>query len=194
MGNLKVTKTPIEDLLIIEPEVIGDHRGSFMEVYNKRDLEKVGIVDDFVQENQSFSRKGILRGLHYQINYPQAKLARVLSGRVFDVAVDLRKDSKTYGKWYGVELSAENNKIFYIPAGFAHGLLTLSDTAVFCYKCNDFYHPNDEGGIKFDDASIGIEWPEIKKVLSDNGEDKYVFDDGTEVVLSEKDKKWKLLG
>lgn len=185
MGNLKITKTPIEGLLIIEPELIGDSRGNFMEVYNKRDLEAVGIKDEFVQENQSFSSKGVLRGLHYQKRYPQAKLARVLSGRVFDVAVDLRNDSNTFGEWFGVELSEENRKLFYIPQGFAHGLLVLSDTAVFCYKCDQFYHPNDEGGIMFNDPDINVNWPEIKIK-----ESNYCLEDGTELLLSEKDKNW----
>lgn len=185
MGKFKVTKTHIKDLIVIEPEIIGDNRGSFMEIYNKKDLYQIGIYDEFVQENQSFSVKGVLRGLHFQKNYPQSKLARVLSGRVFDVAVDLRKNSNTFGEWYGVELSDKNNKLFYIPQGFAHGLIVLSETAVFCYKCNQFYHPNDEDGIMFDDPEINIMWPEVKKENSN-----YFLEDGTKLIISEKDKKW----
>jgi dTDP-4-dehydrorhamnose 3,5-epimerase len=159
MGQIKVTKLDIEGLCIIEPSVHGDSRGYFMETYNQRDMEEAGLSMKFVQDNQSMSRKGVLRGLHYQKNFPQGKLVRVVRGAVYDVAVDLRRDSKTYGKWYGVELSAENKKQFYIPEGFAHGFLVLSDEAEFCYKVTDFWHPNDEGGLLWNDPDIGVEWP-----------------------------------
>ena len=150
-----------------------------METYNYNDMKEAGLDMVFVQDNQSKSTKGVLRGLHYQINHPQGKLVRVIKGRVFDVAVDIRKGSATYGKWYGVELSEENKKQFYISPGFAHGFLVLSDEAEFCYKCTDFYHPNDEGGIMWNDSTIAIEWPEVVG-------DKMI--DGTILNLSEKDK------
>lgn len=170
---MKLRLTPIKDLVILEPKVFEDSRGYFFEAYNKNAFHELGLDYDFVQDNQSYSTKGVLRGLHFQKHFPQAKLVRVLKGEVFDVAVDLRKNSPTFGKWYGVKLSAENKKMFMIPRGFAHGFLVLSDTAVFSYKCDDFYHPNDEGGIMFDDPDIGIEWPKID----------------VEYILSEKDKK-----
>ena len=170
---MKLTLTPIKDLVVVEPKVFEDQRGYFFEAYNKNTFHELGLDYDFVQDNQSYSTKGVLRGLHFQKQYPQAKLVRVLQGEVFDVAVDLRKDSPTYGKWYGVTLSAENKKMFMIPRGFAHGFLVLSDTAVFSYKCDDFYHPNDEGGIMYNDPDIGVEWPKID----------------CEYILSEKDKK-----
>ena len=174
---MKLTLTPIKDLVVIEPKVFGDERGYFYEAYNKNTFHELGLDYDFVQDNQSFSRKGVLRGLHFQKEFPQAKLVRVIEGEVFDVAVDLRKDSPTFGKWYGVTLSGENKKMFMIPRGFAHGFLVLSETAVFSYKCDDFYHPNDEGGIIYNDSDIGIEWPEVD----------------CELVLSEKDKKHETL-
>lgn len=146
-----------------------------METYNKNDFVAAGIDVDFVQDNQSASAKNVLRGLHFQINYPQDKLVRVVRGAVFDVAVDLREGSKTFGKWFGVELSEENKKQFFIPKGFAHGFYVLSDYAEFAYKCSDFYHPNDEGGLKFDDPEIGVEWP---------------FEDKNSLIMSDKDTKW----
>jgi len=167
MGKIKVTNCDIEGLHIIEPAVFPDERGYFMETYNQKDFEEAGLGMTFVQDNQSMSVKGVLRGLHFQKQYPQGKLVRVVRGKVFDVAVDLRKDSQTYGKWFGVELSAENKKQFYIPEGFAHGFLVHPGT--------DFYHPGDEGGIKWDDPDIGIKWP---------------LEEGTELVISEKDQKW----
>ena len=184
MGQIKVTKCKIDGLYVIEPTVHGDERGYFVETYNSRDMKENGLDLNFVQDNQSMSKKGVLRGLHFQKNYPQGKLVRVIKGKVFDVAVDIRKGSDTFGQWFGVELSAENMKQFYISEGFAHGFLVLSDTAEFCYKVTDFWHPNDEGGIRFDDPDLLIEWPEIKKTT----DGKYVMDDGTEVILSEKDK------
>ena len=191
MGQITVTKCPIEGLYIIEPKVHGDSRGYFMETYSQRDLQEAGLDMVFVQDNQSMSVKGVLRGLHYQINYPQGKLVRVIKGRVFDVAVDLRPGSETYGKWYGVELTEENKKQFYISEGFAHGFLVLSDTAEFCYKVTDFYHPNDEGGLAWNDPAIGIEWPELVGTYqgSASGEG-YTLADGTPLNLSEKDQKW----
>ena len=160
MGQIKVTKCPIEGLCIIEPAVHGDDRGYFMETYNQKDMEEAGLTMNFVQDNQSMSVKGVLRGLHYQKQYPQGKLVRAIRGEVFDVAVDLRADSETYGKWFGVTLSAENKKQFYIPEGFAHGFLVLSDAAEFTYKCTDFYDPTSEGGIPYDDPAVGVVWPD----------------------------------
>ena len=191
MGQIRVTKAPIEGLYVIEPTVHGDSRGYFMETYNQRDMAEAGLNMTFVQDNQSMSTKGVLRGLHFQINHPQGKLVRVIKGRVFDVAVDMRKDSMTYGKWFGVELSEENKKQFYISPGFAHGFLVLSDVAEFCYKCTDFYHPNDEGGLAWNDPSIGIEWPEvIGEYHGSASADGYILLDGTPLNISEKDQKW----
>ena len=147
MGKITVTPCDIEGLYVIEPTVFKDERGYFVETYNQNDMKEAGLDMVFVQDNQSMSIRGVLRGLHFQKQFPQGKLVRVVRGKVFDVAVDLRSDSKTYGKWFGVELSAENMKQFYIPEGFAHGFLVLSDEAEFCYKCTDFYHPGDEGGL-----------------------------------------------
>lgn len=168
----KFSETNIKDVFIIEPQIFGDERGYFMETFKDSDFKEAGLNYHFVQDNQSKSRKGVLRGLHYQLHYPQAKLVRVISGEVFDVAVDLRKNSPTYGKWVGVVLSAENKKMFMIPRGFAHGFVVLSETAEFVYKCDELYHPEDEGGIMWNDPEIGIEWPYQGEPL-----------------LSEKDKK-----
>ena len=153
MGKIKVTTCDIEGLYVIEPTVFKDERGYFMETYNQNDFKEAGLDMTFVQDNQSMSVKGVLRGLHFQKQYPQGKLVRAVRGTVFD-AVDLRSDSKTYGKWFGVTLSAENKKQFYIPEGFAHGFLVLSDEAEFAYKCTDFYHPGDEGGLLWSDLRI----------------------------------------
>ena len=192
MGQITVTKCPIEGLYLIEPAVHGDARGYFMETYNLRDMQQAGLNLNFVQDNQSMSVKGVLRGLHFQKQYPQGKLVRVIKGRVFDVAVDLRAESPTYGQWYGVELSEENKLQFYISEGFAHGFLVLSETAEFCYKVTDFYHPGDEGGLAWNDPGIGIEWPEL---LGDyNGTacaDGYTLVDGTKLILSQKDEQWQ---
>lgn len=191
MGQIKVTKCPIEGLYIIEPAVHGDARGYFMETYNQKDMTEAGLNMVFVQDNQSMSVKGVLRGLHFQKEFPQGKLVRVIKGRVFDVAVDLRKDSATYGKWYGVELTEENKKQFYISEGFAHGFLVLSETAEFCYKVTDFYHPGDEGGLAWNDPEIGIEWPELNGNYNNTAvADGYTLNDGTPLNLSEKDQKW----
>lgn len=172
MSKFTFTKTAIEGVHIIEPTVFGDERGYFTETYNEAEFKENGLNYNFVQDNQSKSRKGVLRGLHFQKTYPQAKLVRVLDGEVFDVAVDLRYGSKTYGKWVGVTLTGENKKQFMIPRGFAHGFLVKSESATFCYKCDEFYHPEDEGGIIWNDSDIAIDWGDI-----------------TDVLLSEKDKK-----
>ena len=175
MGKILVETCEIEGLKVLTPQVHGDERGYFMETYQQKDFAEIGIDVTFVQDNQSSSRRGVLRGLHYQINYPQDKLVRVVRGKVFDVAVDLREGSKTFGKWFGTILSEENKKQFFIPKGFAHGFLVLSDLAEFTYKCSDFYHAGDEGGIRYDDEQIGIDWP---------------FEESVELILSEKDKQW----
>ena len=193
MGQIKVQKNVggIEGLCIIEPTVHGDNRGYFMETYNSKDMQEAGIDRVFVQDNQSCSTKGVLRGLHFQKEYPQAKLVRAVKGSVFDVAVDLRSDSKTYGKWFGVELTEENKKQFYISEGFAHGFLVLSDTAEFCYKVTDFYHPDDEGGLAWNDPEIGVEWPELTGEYNGTASNEgYALADGTPLNLSEKDKLW----
>lgn len=191
MGQIKVTKCPIEGLYIIEPAVHGDNRGYFMETYNQRDMQENGLNMVFVQDNQSMSVKGVLRGLHFQKQYPQGKLVRVIKGRVFDVAVDLRAGSETYGKWYGVELTEENKKQFYISEGFAHGFMVLSETAEFCYKVTDFYHPGDEGGLAWNDPAIGIEWPELAGDYQGSASaEGYTLSDGTPLNLSDKDQKW----
>ena len=160
-----IIETEIEGVVVLEPKVFGDNRGYFMETYNKNDFEAAGLHYDFVQDNQSKSVKGVLRGLHFQKTHPQAKCVRVLEGEVYDVAVDLRKDSPTYGKYVGVLLSGENKRIFMIPRGFAHGFLVLSESATFTYKCDDVYHPEDEGGIMWNDPDIGIEWPEVENIM-----------------------------
>lgn len=172
MGNFTFTETEIKGVYIIDVKTYGDHRGYFMETYKEEDFVEAGLDYRFVQDNQSSSKKGVLRGLHFQKTFPQAKLVRVLSGEVFDVAVDLRKDSETYGKWVGVLLSAENHRQFMIPRGFAHGFVVVSDYAEFAYKCDEKYHPEDEGGIAWNDTDVNVQWPEVGEIL-----------------LSEKDKK-----
>ncbi len=178
MGKFNFHKTEIEGVYIIEPQVFGDNRGYFMETYNLDEFKEAGLDMPFVQDNQSKSKKGVLRGLHFQTQHLQGKLVRVTSGEVFDVAVDLRKGSSTYGKWVGVKLSAANKKQFYIPEGFAHGFLVLSEEAEFVYKCTDLYHPEFEGGIAWNDPEIGVEWP---------------TDGIGKVILAEKDKQRKSL-
>lgn len=192
MGQIQVEKNlgGIEGLCVITPAVHGDDRGYFMETYSRRDMEENGLYIDFVQDNQSMSAKGVLRGLHFQKSFPQAKLVRVIQGAVFDVAVDLRSGSETYGKWYGVELTAENKKQFLIPRGFAHGFLVLSDKAEFCYKCDDFYHPNDEGGLAWNDPEIGIEWPGIEGEYRGTANAEGYSLEGAALKLSEKDQRW----
>ena len=194
MGQIKVTKASIEGLYVIEPAIHGDEQGYFMETYNLNDMKEAGLNLHFVQDNQSMSTKGVLRGLHFQKQYPQGKLVRVIRGSVFDVAVDLRANSRTYGQWYGVELTEKNKKQFYISEGFAHGFLVLSDMAEFCYKCTDFYHPGDEGGLAWNDPEIGITWPELKGEYNGTASGKgYTLNDGTKLNLSDKDQKWQRL-
>ena len=192
MGQITVEKNMdgIEGLCVITPAVHGDSRGYFMETYNQRDMAEAGIDIVFVQDNQSMSTKGVLRGLHFQKHYPQTKLVRVIKGAVYDVAVDLRADSPTYGKYHGELLTEENKKQFLIPRGFAHGFLVLSDTAEFCYKCDDFYHPNDEGGMAWNDPEIGIEWPHLTGTYNGTASADGYTVDGTPLNLSEKDQKW----
>jgi dTDP-4-dehydrorhamnose 3,5-epimerase len=177
MSKFTFTEASLEGVYIIEPTVFGDERGYFMETYHAEEFKSAGLDLNFVQDNQSKSKKGVLRGLHFQHTQPQGKLVRVIKGEVFDVAVDLRKNSTTYGKWEGIVLSEENKKQFYVPEGFAHGFLVLSDEAEFTYKCTDFYNGADEGGIIWNDPEIGIDWPI----------------NGIEVNLSEKDEQWKTL-
>ncbi len=175
MGKITVETCGIEGLKVITPTVLGDARGYFVETYNYNDYKAAGIDVEFVQDNQSASKKGVLRGLHFQIQYPQDKLVRVIKGEVFDVAVDLRKGSPTFGQWHGELLTEKNMKQFYVPKGFAHGFLVLSEYAEFCYKCSEFYHPGDEGGLKYDDPEIGVQWP---------------IPEGMELTLLERDIKW----
>ncbi len=175
MGKFEFIETGIEGMFIVEPTVFEDNRGFFMETFNERDFKDAGYDLKFVQDNQSKSSKGVLRGLHFQIKYPQGKLVRVTKGKVFDVGVDLRSDSETYGKWFGAVLSDENKRQLYIPPKFAHGFVVLSDEAEFLYKCTEFYHGEDEGGIIWNDEDIGVEWP---------------LDDIDEIILSDKDKLW----
>lgn len=175
MGKITIETFEIEGLKVITPAIFGDTRGYFMETYHLEDYKKAGITAEFVQDNQSASKRGVLRGLHFQKKFPQDKLVRVIKGEVYDVAVDLRKGSPTFGQWQGVILSEENKKQFFIPKNFAHGFLVLSEYAEFCYKCTDFYHPDDEGGLKYNDSEIGVKWP---------------IPEGMELILSEKDTKW----
>ncbi|MBO4235646.1 MAG: dTDP-4-dehydrorhamnose 3,5-epimerase [Firmicutes bacterium] len=194
MGKLVIEKDlgGIEGLCTIIPHLYGDKRGSFMETFNQKDLEDEGIYVDFVQDNQSTSVNGVLRGLHFQVKHPQAKLVRILRGEVFDVAVDIRPGSKTFGKWHGEILSEANRKQMLIPAGFAHGFLVLSEYATFFYKCDDFYHPDDESGLPWNDSDIGIEWPEITLAHNEiTGADEYVLGSGVPLMLSKKDKEWR---
>lgn len=175
MGNFKFEEQKIKDLYVVEPRVFGDERGYFVETYHQEDFLAGGIKENFVQHNQSMSKRNVLRGLHFQTKHPQGKLVRALKGEIFDVAVDLRGGSPTYGEWFGIVLSDENKKMLYVPPGFAHGYLVLSEEAVFSYLCTDFYHPEEEGGLMWNDPSIGVEWP-IEK--------------GIQPILSEKDKKY----
>ena len=192
MGQITVEKNinGIEGLCVVTPVVHGDSRGYFMETYNQRDLAEAGIDIVFVQDNQSMSTKGVLRGLHFQKQFPQTKLVRVIKGAVFDVAVDLRKKSPTFGKHYGILLTEENKKQFLIPKGFAHGFWVVSDIAEFCYKCDDFYHPNDEGGMAWNDPEIGIQWPKLRGVYTGTASAEGYSVDGVSLNLSEKDQKW----
>jgi dTDP-4-dehydrorhamnose 3,5-epimerase len=178
MGHFSFKETRLPGVLVVEPKAFGDDRGYFMETYNREDFVAVGIDNEFVQDNQSKSRKGVLRGLHFQRRHPQAKLVRVISGEVFDVAVDLREGSATYGEWVGVTLTSENRRQLFVPKGLAHGFLVLSDEAEFVYKCDDFYHPEDEGGLRWNDPDVAIDWPTLT---------------GAEITLNEKDQRNPLL-
>ena len=193
MGQITVEKNVggIEGLCVITPTVHGDERGYFIETYSQRDMAEAGIDTVFVQDNQSMSRKGVLRGLHFQINYPQTKLVRAIRGAVYDVAVDLREGSPTYGSYYGEILSEENQKQFLIPKGFAHGFLVLTDTAEFCYKCDDFYHPGDEGGLAWNDPALAIEWPGIEGDYQGTASAEGYTYEGGALIMSEKDQKWE---
>lgn len=196
MGQITVEKNVggIEGLCVITPAVHGDARGFFMETYSERDMREAGFDIAFVQDNQSSSVKGVLRGLHFQKQYPQLKLVRVIRGAVYDVAVDLREGSETYGKWHGELLTEENRRQFLIPRGFAHGFLVLSDTAEFCYKCDDFYHPGDEGGLAWNDPDIGVIWPQVSGEYPGTASGEgYCLEDGTKLTLSDKDQKWPRL-
>ncbi|MDR1859663.1 MAG: dTDP-4-dehydrorhamnose 3,5-epimerase [Bacteroidales bacterium] len=167
---MNIQKTPIDGLLILTPRVFGDARGYFLESYNAERYREAGITADFVQDNESRSTRGVVRGLHFQLPpHAQAKLVRVIEGVVFDVAVDLRRTSPTYGQWFGIELSGDNKKQFFIPRGFAHGFSVLSDTALFAYKCDNFYHPESESGIIYNDPAVGIDWriPPCEALISD---------------------------
>ncbi len=177
MAEIKVIKTSIDGLIVIEPEVFDDNRGSFIETYNKESFKKAGLEMTFAQDNESTSKKGVLRGLHFQTKFQQGKLVRVISGTVYDVGIDLRKNSKTYGKYEGIILSKENKKMFYLPEGFAHGFLVLSSEAIFSYKCTNAYHPEYDAGIIYNDPDVGIKWP-----LED-----------VDIILSEKDRNLPML-
>lgn len=188
MGKFEIFDTPLHDVFIIKPTVYFDDRGYFMETYNVADMKCAGLDLRFVQDNHSASRKGVLRGLHFQKEHPQGKLIRAVSGAVFDVAVDLRSHSGSFGKWFGTELSAENKSSIYIPEGFAHGFLALSDVAEVLYKVTDYYHPDDEAGILWNDPTLGIDWKGIKRSTRDDRQQAWFMDDGTPVALSEKDR------
>ncbi len=193
MGQIKVDYNVggIEGLCVIESTVHEDSRGYFMETFSQKDMYEAGLYISFVQDNQSMSAKGVLRGLHFQKNFPQTKLVRVIKGTVFDVAVDLRRTSPTYGKYHGVLLTEDNRKQYLIPRGFAHGFLVLTNTAEFCYKCDDFYHPNDEGGLAWNDPEIGIKWPEVVGDYPGSADASgYKLSDGSPLILSDKDQKW----
>ena len=192
MGQITVTKDldGITGLCLIEPRVHGDSRGYFMETWSRRDMEEAGFDIDFVQDNQSSSSKGVLRGLHFQKQHPQTKLVRAIRGEVFDVVVDLRAGSSTYGKWHGELLSEENKKQFLVPKGFAHGFLVLSEKAEFCYRCDDYYHPEDEGGVAWNDPEIGIVWPKMEGKYPGTASGEGYTVDGAPLKLSDRDLKW----
>ena len=192
MGQIKVTYNldGIEGLCLIESKLHLDSRGYFMETFSQKDMYEAGLFVSFVQDNQSMSMKGVLRGLHFQKRFPQTKLVRVIKGVVFDVAVDIRRDSPTYGKYHGEILTADNRKQYLIPRGFAHGFLVLSDIAEFCYKCDDFYHANDEGGLAWNDPEIGIEWPRLSGCYNGTASPEGYTVDGDPLILSDKDQKW----
>ena len=193
MGQITVEKNVdgIEGLCVITPTVHGDARGYFVETYSARDMAEAGLDILFVQDNQSMSTKGVLRGLHFQKKFPQTKLVRAIKGTVYDVAVDLRQNSKTYGKWHGEILSEENKKQFLVPKGFAHGYMVLSDVAEFCYKCDDYYHPDDEGGMAWNDPEIGVVWPGVTGEYKGTADPEGYEIDGVPLKLNDRDKKWK---
>ncbi|MBQ8971733.1 MAG: dTDP-4-dehydrorhamnose 3,5-epimerase [Clostridia bacterium] len=194
MGQIQVERNVggIEGLCVIVPAVHGDARGYFMETWSQRDMSEAGLHIPFVQDNQSMSVKGVLRGLHYQKQYPQTKLVRAIRGAVYDVAVDLRTGSNTFGRWHGELLTEENKRQFLIPKGFAHGFLVLTDIAEFCYKCDDFYHPNDEGGLAWNDPDIGVVWPQVVGEYTGSASARgYALEDGTPLTLSDKDQRWE---
>lgn len=192
MCNFKLSKTTIEDLLVLEPKVYHDGRGYFFESYNQQSFEMLGLHAHFVQDNESLSVRGVLRGLHFQVEHPQGKLVRVSHGSVFDVAVDMRPQSKSYGRWFGIELSSENKKQLFIPEGFAHGFLTLSDTAIVCYKTTEYYSPNDEGGIYWADPTLSIKWPILNDIKSSNICCTTQGCYESELIINEKDQHWPL--
>lgn len=180
---MKIIQTHIPDLIVFEPKVFGDERGFFLETYRQDTFEEAGIKEPFVQDNHSRSTKGVLRGLHYQLKHPQGKLVRVVSGRVYDVAVDVRVGSPTFGSWYGIVLDEESKRMMYVPPGFAHGFVVLSDSADFLYKCTDFYHPECEQGILWNDADIGIDWPDTEVQLSEKDQHNPLLKDQLESLL-----------
>lgn len=189
MGKILVEETPLKGVYVIEPHVFGDERGYFFESYNERDFQTYGLEMRFVQDNQSMSAKGVLRGMHFQKQYAQGKLVRTLVGSVYDVVVDIRPGSETFGKWFGVELSEENHRQLYIKPGFAHGYLALTNKAVFAYKTTDYYHPEDEGGLLWNDPEIGIQWPGVEQ-----GPDGSLrLQDGTALTINERDRRWPTL-
>lgn len=191
MGQIKIKTCPIEGIYVLEPTVHRDSRGYFMETFSKRDMEEAGLSAKFVQENQSGSKKGVIRGLHFQKQQPQGKIIRVAYGKIYDVAVDLRKGSVTFGQWHGMELSSENKKQLYIPEGFAHGFLVLSDYAEVCYQCTGFYVPGDEGGLAWNDPELGILWPQVSGIYDGTPSCvRYCMEDGTPICMSEKDQQW----
>ena len=194
MGQIRVTRAPIDGLYVIEPTVHGDARGYFMETYSRRDMAEAGLNAEFVQDNQSRSVKGVLRGLHFQRRHPQCKIVRALRGSVFDVAVDLRAGSPTLGQWFGVVLTEENQKQFYISEGFAHGFLVLSEAAEFFYKCTDFYHPEDEGGLVWNDPGVNIAWPGVTGAYRGTGSSEGYSLDGTVLNINLRDQSWPRLG
>lgn len=193
MGQIKVTECPIKGLYIIKPKVHRDERGYFMETYNKKDFEEAGLDMNFVQDNHSYSTKGVLRGMHFQKRHPQGKLVRVIRGAVFDVAVDIRTGSETFGQWYGIELSEENKKQFYIPEGFAHGFLALSHVAEMCYKCTDYYYPDDESGIAWNDPGVGIEWPGVNGEHSGSASAAGYMIHSKNLLINKKDSSYEKL-
>ncbi len=194
MGQIRVTAAPLAGVYLIEPLLHGDERGYFMETYNQRDFAQAGLDMTFVQDNESMSLRGVLRGLHFQKEHPQGKLVRALQGSVFDVVVDLRQGSSTYGQWYGTILSDENRRQLYVGPGFAHGYLTLTEKAVFAYKVTDFYHPGDEGGIAWNDPAIGVRWPGVQGDYPGSASSAgYLLDGQWPLIINARDQQWNTL-